>query len=299
MTEKVKVPPNESGTNRPVAFILTAKGASGSISKTVSVLQYALPAVDSFTATPPKLGLNGGTVTLVAKVSRGHICRFSATPAVPGLPKDVVCKSGKATISVEVPGNSGFSDQSYSFEVTVTGGGGAVVSPLREVTVTASPALSARDRVFGVTSLTPTGCAAGCDLSINSISCAPGSSSCLAVGGGIAAGPGPKVGPGNSGFIYGRDPQGTWYSEQLPADSASLTGVSCGGGGGGCMAVGSRWSGSDTWTGVAFLSTGNPINPWISVNLPAGAGPLGIACRRAASVTSSGPDWRHGTRESE
>ena len=278
MTEKVKVPANESGTNRPVAFILTAKGASGSISKTVSVLQYALPAVDSFTATPAKLGLNGGTVTLVAKVSRGHICRFSATPAVPGLPKDVVCKSGKATISVEVPGNSGFSDQSYSFEVTVTGGGGAVVSPLREVTVTASPALSARDRVFGVTSLTPTGCAAGCDLSINSISCAPGSSSCLAVGGGIAAGPGPTVGPGNSGFIYGRDPQGTWYSQQLPADSASLTGVSCGGGGGGCMAVGSRWSGSDTWTGVAFLSTGNPINPWISVNLPAGAGPAGIAC---------------------
>jgi hypothetical protein len=125
-SKRVALPRNTSTLTKSYAFSLKASGSGGSTTaKAVIVKVLSAPSISSFAATPKMLTPAGGTITLAASVKNATSCRFSATPAVKGLPATVRCASNTAVEKVTLPANVSASMQSYAFSIKATGPGGS------------------------------------------------------------------------------------------------------------------------------------------------------------------------------
>ena len=141
----VTLPANTNTAARVYTFRLTvARPGAGNVQATpvlVTVEPTPAPSVQSFTASPTQLPPTGGNVDLAASVSNAATCRFTASPAVTGLPLTLPCDTGSAAMQVTLPANTGGSARTYTFRLAVSrpGAGGAVQATPALVTVEPTP----------------------------------------------------------------------------------------------------------------------------------------------------------------
>ena len=157
----VTLPANPTLLAKSYTLKLTASraGATSAVSTVVvSVAPTPAPAVQSFGPSVSTLSNSGGTVDLVATVTDAATCKFTASPAVTGLPVTVPCTGGSATTTVSLPANPALAAKSYAFTLTVArpGGGSAASSPVT-VTVGATPPPAAVTFTATPTELSPSG----------------------------------------------------------------------------------------------------------------------------------------------
>jgi hypothetical protein len=95
-----------------------------------------------FTASPAVLPPSGGTVHLLAIVSRATTCRFTSGASLKPLPTTKDCASGEASITVRLPKNTAASARTYRFDVAASGIAGGVKAAPVAVIERASPASS-------------------------------------------------------------------------------------------------------------------------------------------------------------
>jgi hypothetical protein len=82
------------------------------------------PRIARFAATPSGRSASGGRVVLRAVVRNATTCRFSVHGTLKGLPTTKGCKSGKASVKIELPRNRTSSAKTYRFSLTARGSNG-------------------------------------------------------------------------------------------------------------------------------------------------------------------------------
>ncbi len=129
--------------NRPRGLFTLSVGivaASLTLAVPVSAAAKVKPTVSSFTASPPTLYNNGGTVTLSAVVTNATSCTLSSKKPVPGMPATVACSGGTVTYSVTLPPNAGKKPVKYKFHLAVAGAKTVKAKPVKVIVSTlASP----------------------------------------------------------------------------------------------------------------------------------------------------------------
>jgi hypothetical protein len=141
-TIQIPIPGNQTPNDKAYTLRLTATGkgkAADANPVSVTVAAPLPPSISSFTATPQTLPPIGGTVSVVASVTDAASCKFSSSPALPGLPSTVSCSTGTANLPISLPANPTAKVKTYRFRLAVTGiGKVARVGPV-SVTVAAPP----------------------------------------------------------------------------------------------------------------------------------------------------------------
>lgn len=111
---------------RAAAVLVALLLAAGAVDVSASSAAIPKPAIRSLTASPQTLPSSGGTVVLSARVQNATRCTIGG--------KTVACTSGRASVSVTVPGNTSQTQRSVSYVVRAIGAGGASVQ--RSISVT-------------------------------------------------------------------------------------------------------------------------------------------------------------------
>jgi hypothetical protein len=136
----VAVPANATAKSKTYTFRLEAAGIGPVVwatPVTVTVAPMPPPSVVAVAVSAEALGPGGGTVQVMVHVANATTCTFKVSPALDGLPEDVPCDTGSATVSVSLPANATKKARAYTFKLTASGVGKSATADSVPVTVAA------------------------------------------------------------------------------------------------------------------------------------------------------------------